>query len=310
MPTQTVYRPESSGKSFWLILDKMTPKIHFDETGGQMSLHVVDCPPGGGPPPHMHTREDEFFFVLEGEFSFLQDDTLVRCPAGHGVLAKRNGVHTFKNTHTGWSKMLVYAIGGPFEKFAMEMAQPCADEVEPPPVSPERIAQLMAITPKYGLEMKLDWPAPTRKAQVSPPTDRVWVLGCRIDFVVTGDETNHKYIAIDVTAWPNMGPPPHIHDKESECFYFIDGEFEVTLGNEKKLVRKGDAVFIPEGVVHGFKCVSRRPGRFVALHHGHGVEGFFREIGAPVTDPNTPPTFADDFDRVIASASRNGMRFA
>src|ERR1700754_3843878 len=44
-----------------------TPKAPPEPTAGAFALVEASVPPGGGPPPHLHTREDEAFYLLDGE---------------------------------------------------------------------------------------------------------------------------------------------------------------------------------------------------------------------------------------------------
>jgi quercetin dioxygenase-like cupin family protein len=148
---------------------------------------------------------------------------------------------------------------------------------------------------------------PQVRSSHRPVRDRLWVLGSLVEFIVTGRQSQGEYIMLDVTTWPGFGPPPHSHENESECFYILDGEFEMLVGEEKVRAQKGDRFFVPPGTVHTFKCVSRLPGRFITIVVGEGLEHFFREVGAAVEDPSVPPTFGSDLEQVIDSAKRNGM---
>jgi mannose-6-phosphate isomerase-like protein (cupin superfamily) len=51
------------GERIWFVADTLTLKATAASTG--KSFTVVECltSPGGGPPPHVHTREDEFWYV-------------------------------------------------------------------------------------------------------------------------------------------------------------------------------------------------------------------------------------------------------
>jgi uncharacterized RmlC-like cupin family protein len=57
-----------NGERIWIVGDTMTLKATGQSTGGSLVLLENLTAPGGGPPPHIHTREDEFFYVLEGTF--------------------------------------------------------------------------------------------------------------------------------------------------------------------------------------------------------------------------------------------------
>src|SRR5919201_2706303 len=68
-----------------------------EETGGAYALSEIRVSPGNGPPPHVHSRDDEAFFVLEGEINFqIGDETIVANP-GSFLQVPRNIPHTFKN---------------------------------------------------------------------------------------------------------------------------------------------------------------------------------------------------------------------
>lgn len=61
------------GRSFWLTTDLHTFKVVGEDTGGAFALSELTARPEFGPPPHMHHREDESYYVLEGEFEFMDD---------------------------------------------------------------------------------------------------------------------------------------------------------------------------------------------------------------------------------------------
>src|SRR4028118_591897 len=79
------YAPPDGGDSVWLVGDRITVKLTSEDTGGAYCVAEEVSPPQGGPPPHIHSQEDETFYVLEGEVEFLLgEDTIV---AGGGSCA-------------------------------------------------------------------------------------------------------------------------------------------------------------------------------------------------------------------------------
>lgn len=66
----------SEGERIWIVGDAMTLKATGESTGGSLVLLENLTAPGGGPPPHIHTREDEFFYVLDGSFTVRIGDEL------------------------------------------------------------------------------------------------------------------------------------------------------------------------------------------------------------------------------------------
>jgi len=85
-------------------------------------------PPGGGPPPHYHINEDEWFVVQEGRVSFFAEGQWREVPAGSVIYAPRNCVHAFKNVGDQPSRMTVSTSPGGFEHFFSR----CAEEFASP----------------------------------------------------------------------------------------------------------------------------------------------------------------------------------
>ena len=78
-------------------------------------------PPQGGPPPHLHTREDETFHVLEGELEFVVGERTLSTSAGSVVYAPRGVLHGFRNVGTTHSRMAVIITPAGLESRAGEV---------------------------------------------------------------------------------------------------------------------------------------------------------------------------------------------
>jgi len=125
-----------------------------DQTGGISTIAEVRVSPGNGPPPHIHHREDEAFFVLAGEVTFQLGDRAVKCTPGTFVQGPRGIPHAFKNTGQSPARMLVYVTPPGFENFMNEFATPLPSFDSPPlPVTPKDIEKLLAVAPQYGIEV-------------------------------------------------------------------------------------------------------------------------------------------------------------
>ncbi|TCN40079.1 cupin domain [Kribbella orskensis] len=68
-----------------------------EQTGGQIGLVEAMVPPGGGPPPHIHERTDETFYMVNGELEFLSGDETFTASSGDVVFLPRGNVHRFHN---------------------------------------------------------------------------------------------------------------------------------------------------------------------------------------------------------------------
>jgi quercetin dioxygenase-like cupin family protein len=79
-------------------------------------------------------------------------------------------------------------------------------------------------------------------------------------------------------------PPPHVHTHEDEISYVLEGELEVTIGNEARVVRTGEAIFKPRAIPHAFALVGDAPARFLEIIAPAGFEGYFRAIAGMVRE--------------------------
>jgi len=133
----------------------MQLKVTGDDTGGSLCVVELTSFPHNGPPPHIHHREDESFYVIEGRFSFLLDNRTIEASSGSFCRVPKGTLHTYQNIGTKPGRALVILTPAGFEKFWVEIADLVVNPAGPSgPPSPESVARLMRLAPKYGLEVK------------------------------------------------------------------------------------------------------------------------------------------------------------
>jgi mannose-6-phosphate isomerase-like protein (cupin superfamily) len=140
------------GERIWIVGDTMTFKATGESTAGSLMLFENLTEPAGGPPPHIHTREDEFWYVLDGTFEIRIGDEVHAVGPGGFAYAPRGTVHNFRNTAETPSRILVGFTPGGMEGFFRESGRPATDDGQAPPVDQSEIARTMAAAPKYGVE--------------------------------------------------------------------------------------------------------------------------------------------------------------
>jgi quercetin dioxygenase-like cupin family protein len=150
----------------------------------------------------------------------------------------------------------------------------------------------------------------------NPPTIRmpnegrtIAVVGDVYRFMATGEETNGKYAMWEAIVPPGGGPPPHVHSREEESFYILEGEITFQVGAERVVATAGMFANIPVGVEHSFKNESSQPAKMVISVAPAGLENMFFESGVPLPAGSTtalPPTM-DEIERLLAIASRYGI---
>jgi quercetin dioxygenase-like cupin family protein len=105
---------------------------------------------------------------------------------------------------------------------------------------------------------------------------------------------------------PGMATPLHVHHREDEAFYVLEGEIRFRRGDEEFTASPGDFIFGPREVPHSFK-VLESGARALVLMTPAGLEQMFIDGGLPVTDPATPPAPEYDMEQVRALAQRYGF---
>jgi quercetin dioxygenase-like cupin family protein len=126
-----------------------------DDTDGKYALFEVYVPPGGGPPPHIHSREEESFYVLEGEITFQVGDQRIVAKAGTFANMPVGSLHSFTNATDKLARMIISVAPAGLEKMFLEVGQPVAFGQQAPPPSKAEIDKLLAVAPRYGIEIRL-----------------------------------------------------------------------------------------------------------------------------------------------------------
>jgi quercetin dioxygenase-like cupin family protein len=109
--------------------------------------------PGGGPPPHIQHRNEEGFYVLEGELVFKVDGKEVVAVEGDFVNIPKGAVHGFTNKTNKKARILVVMSPSVEEYYLLEVGHPLKDIHAPlPPTTQEDVQKYLAVAPKYGIE--------------------------------------------------------------------------------------------------------------------------------------------------------------
>jgi quercetin dioxygenase-like cupin family protein len=127
-----------------------------EDTDGKYAHWEAIVPPGGGPPPHTHSREDEGFFVVEGEMTFLIGaERLVAC-AGTFVNLPVGVPHAFRNDTSSQARLLITIAPAGLEKMFLEPGRPVpAGTRQANPPSQEEVERLVQTAPRYGVRIDL-----------------------------------------------------------------------------------------------------------------------------------------------------------
>jgi quercetin dioxygenase-like cupin family protein len=142
------------GDAHWLVGDTYTVKAGTELTGGAYALLEASIPPGSGPPPHVHTREDEAFYLLSGQLEIFAGDERTLASAGDFVYLPRGIVHCFTNPSVDPARALILAAPAGFERFVAEAGVSARPGEHAPPPDPADVGRIAEVSHRYGAELR------------------------------------------------------------------------------------------------------------------------------------------------------------
>jgi quercetin dioxygenase-like cupin family protein len=148
--------PSDGGEPRWWFGSLTVIKATAADTGGQMTILEITEPPGTEAPLHVHYKEDEGFWVLEGDVTFEVGDTTIEAHAGDYAYGPRGIPHRYTVGDAGCRMLFIFTPGG-FEDTLMDMSEPAGSRTLPPPPedepTPEEMERLQEIAKAHQCEI-------------------------------------------------------------------------------------------------------------------------------------------------------------
>jgi quercetin dioxygenase-like cupin family protein len=149
---RAMHVPAGLGPTTWFDGNVYTVKAGAETTNGALSVLESSIPPGSGPPLHVHTREDEAFYVLSGQLEFHVGDRRFIGNSGDFVFVPRGTPHRFKNRSVHVARTIfVYTPAG-FEKFFIAAGEPAVPGMPIPKWGPAEFERATEIAARLGWE--------------------------------------------------------------------------------------------------------------------------------------------------------------
>jgi quercetin dioxygenase-like cupin family protein len=301
---------EGEGNARWWGGGLATIKATGKETGGLYSIVEVLEPQGAQAPLHLHRKEDETFYVLEGEMTFHVGEETIRARPGSFVFGPKDVPHTY-TVDSGPARLLFLLSPPGFEGFVEAISRPAKALTLPPSESevppdeddttdgdePESFAVLEA---RYGCEI-VGTPSghqPSREKGNEDHAGRTyglgegegearWWLGGLATVKATGKETGGRYTLVEVLE-PEGEQPLHVHHREDEGFWVLEGELTFELGEETIKATPGSFLFGPKDVPHRY-TVESGPAKLLFVLSPAGFEEFIYATSEPAKELTLPP---------------------
>ena len=144
------------GEARWWFGTLAVIKTTAAETGGQMTIIDITNPPGWEAPLHVHHRDDEGFWILEGSATLEVGDSTIDVSAGDYAFGPRDIPHRYTAGDDG-CRMLFIMVPGGMEEVVRATSEPAASRTLPPPPDEEptgeEIEALKAIVKEHGYEL-------------------------------------------------------------------------------------------------------------------------------------------------------------
>jgi quercetin dioxygenase-like cupin family protein len=141
------------GEARWWFAGLAEIKAAAEDTGGLLTIVEVTEPPGAEAPLHVHHREDEGFWILEGEVTLYVGDERIEASAGDFAWGPRDIPHRYTVGPSGCRMLFICTPGG-FEGLVREMSVPAETRTLPPVSDEEPDMEMVAtVARKYGAEL-------------------------------------------------------------------------------------------------------------------------------------------------------------
>jgi mannose-6-phosphate isomerase-like protein (cupin superfamily) len=133
----------------------------------------------------------------------------------------------------------------------------------------------------------------SRSAETGPAT---WAMGMLFERLAGADETGGLLSASVVTQPPGQATPLHVHTREAEAWFLLDGAITYRAGGQLVRMTAGDFIYLPREVPHAFRTTGAVPARFLALTLPGGLLGIYDEVGVPAAERRLPDAGVSDAD--------------
>lgn len=154
----------------------------------------------------------------------------------------------------------------------------------------------------------------TQTAQTLPPAitrlgegEALWWFNCLAEVKLTAEQTGGLLTILEITEPPGSAAPLHVHHRDDETFWVLEGDLTFEVGAESFRASAGDAVFGPRGVPHRY-TVGPDGCRMLFIMTPGGFETLVRDMSAPAARRELPPApdGEPDWEHVAAVARANG----
>jgi quercetin dioxygenase-like cupin family protein len=154
-PLEAVAVRHGHGEPRWWFGQLAEIKATAADTGGKLAIVEVACAPGFEAPLHVHHREDEAFWILDGDVTLYVGEETIEASAGDYAFGPRDVPHRYTAGDAGCRMLFICTPGG-LEDLVRDMSEPAITRSIPPPVEQHPdMDWVQTIANKHGCELLL-----------------------------------------------------------------------------------------------------------------------------------------------------------
>ncbi|RZU29621.1 cupin domain [Edaphobacter modestus] len=141
-------------------------------------------------------------------------------------------------------------------------------------------------------------------------------MGSLMTFLAKGPETSGRFALMEYHTKPGNEPPPHVHEREHELYFVLEGTMRFYCEDKILDIGAGDVVFLPQGKAHAFTCTSNVVRTLIFVQatgkDAVGLDSYFLAMGEPAARmvlSESAVTYAvDDPEHAIRVGASTGIR--
>jgi quercetin dioxygenase-like cupin family protein len=137
-------------------------------------------------------------------------------------------------------------------------------------------------------------------------------MGNVMTFLVNSEQTDGAFSMTEYLSKPGNEPPAHVHNREDEFYYVLEGRIDAYIGKEVFSAGQNEAVYLPKFIPHTFRILTPQLRMLIWMSPG-GFEGYFRGMSEPARSLGLPEHAANygevDMDHAVRAGNEHRISF-
>jgi mannose-6-phosphate isomerase-like protein (cupin superfamily) len=130
--------------------------------------------------------------------------------------------------------------------------------------------------------------------------EAIWAMSSLFEVKLDAAASGGTFAVTEVVQPPGVATPLHVHHREAEAFFMIEGTMTYEAGGIIHHLERGSFMYLPKEVPHRFRITGESPARFIALVAPAGLEGLYRSVGGAAAERRLPEPSPEDVAAEIA----------